>query len=238
MGGVKRMHRSVKKALGYDGDTDDRRLLNDWKKRTATLCKPCWELEYCPYGPVVEDFPLLPPIRSESVEHVEHLRRCLASGRLPDGTPLELWRRRMFKREVASFRASDYPESIPPVLSEASCRVFGHVCPVFFVAEPLTETKSRRSHRRSIPREVMLKVVRRDGQICQGCHQPVPDDEVEFDHVIPYSKGGRSTVENLRLMHRECNRNKSDSLTEILHPKPIEHLWHLQRKRRSRLTRG
>jgi hypothetical protein len=32
----------------------------------------------------------------------------------------------------------------------------------------------------------MLKVVRRDGQICQKCNQPVADDEVEFDHLIPF----------------------------------------------------
>ena len=79
-------------------------------------------------------------------------------------------------------------------MKEASCRVFGHICPVFFSAEPLTETKNRREHNRFIPRDVMLKVVRRDGQICQECNKPVRDDEVEFDHIIPFSKGGDSTV--------------------------------------------
>jgi hypothetical protein len=54
---------------------------------------------------------------------------------------------------------------------------------VFFVAEPFTETAERRKPGRTISREVMLKVVRRDGQICQSCHEPVPDNEVEFDHV-------------------------------------------------------
>jgi len=24
-------------------------------------CKPCWELKYCPYGPLVEFFPLFGP---------------------------------------------------------------------------------------------------------------------------------------------------------------------------------
>ena len=119
--------------------------------------------------------------------------------------------KKWFKKEIRSFNPNDYPESIPKILSEASCRVFGHICPVFFSAEPLTETKERRKHNRSIPRDVMLKVVRRDGQICQKCHQPVPDDDVEFDHIIPFSKGGKSTVENLRLVHLECNRKKSNS---------------------------
>jgi 5-methylcytosine-specific restriction endonuclease McrA len=226
------MHRSIKKALGYEPHAATAQLLHDWKKRTTRLCKPCWELQYCPYGPVVEDFPLLPIVRSEAKEHDDYLRACLASGKLADGRTVDRHRRKFFKQDVAAFRGAEYPESIPRVLSEASCRVFGHVCPVFFVAEPLTETKARRSHRRSIPREVMLKVVRRDGQICQKCHEPVPDQEVEFDHVIPFSKGGRSAVENLRLVHRECNRKKSNSLREILHQRPIEHLWQLQKSKR------
>jgi 5-methylcytosine-specific restriction endonuclease McrA len=78
----------------------------------------------------------------------------------------------------------------------------------------------------------MLKVVRRDGQICQRCHEPVRDDEVEFDHIIPFSRGGRSTADNLRLVRRDCNRRKSDSLCEVLHPSPIQHFLDLHRKKR------
>ncbi len=29
-----------------------------WEKRIKAVCKPCWELKYCPYGPLVEEFPL------------------------------------------------------------------------------------------------------------------------------------------------------------------------------------
>lgn len=125
---------------------------------------------------------------------------------------------------------------MPKILLEASCRVFGHVCPVFLVAEPLTETKERRNHNRLISRDVMLKVVRRDGQICQKCNKPVFDNEVEFDHIIPFSRGGKSTMENLRLIHKNCNRKKSNSLKEILHPTPIEHLFDLRKKRNKSRT--
>lgn len=47
------------------------------------------------------------------------------------------------------------------------------------------------------------------------------DDEVEFDHIIPHSKGGPLSVENIRLLCRACNRKKSDSLAELLEP-PFE----------------
>jgi len=121
-------------------------------------------------------------------------------------------------------------DKIPQVIADASCKVFGHLCPVFFTAEPLTETREGRRHSRSVPREVMLKVVRRDGQICQKCFEPVADNEVEFDHLIPFSKGGASTIENLRVVHRECNRRKKASLDEILSPNPLEHLRALRAK--------
>lgn len=225
------MHPSIKERLGYEPDDDEKELLADWKKRTRELCKPCWELHYCPYGPVVEEFPLLPVLRQEATEHNKYLSECLETGVLGNGDALDDGRKAWFTDRVRSFNPEDYPEKIPKVLSEAACRVFGHVCPVFFVAEPLTETKHRRKHSRSIPRDVMLKVVRRDGQICQECNEPVRDDEVEFDHIIPFSKGGRSTVENLRLIHKSCNRKKSASLSDILHESPIEHLWDLQDKK-------
>ena len=30
----------------------------NWDKRVKAVCKPCWEIKYCPYGPLVEHFPL------------------------------------------------------------------------------------------------------------------------------------------------------------------------------------
>ncbi len=226
---INKMHFLIKKTLGYERNTKDKKLLSDWKKRTKELCKPCWELHYCPYGPLVEDFPLLPVIVMEAREHNDYLKACLKTGILGNGEKLDKIRKKVFLKEVRNFRISDYPDKIPTVLRDASCRVFGHICPVFFSAEPLTETKNRRKHSRSIPRDVMLKVVRRDGQVCQECNKTVADNEVEFDHIIPFSKGGRSTVENLRLIHKDCNRKKKASLQNLLSENPIEHLWELQK---------
>jgi hypothetical protein len=223
------MHPSIKKSLGYDTSDDEKELLDDWKKRTRELCKPCWELHYCPYGPVVEDFPLLPVLQEAAVEHNQYLKKCLDTGTLGSGVPIDDARKEWFTELVQNFDKDNYPSEIPKVLLDASCRVFGHVCPVFFVAEPLTETKEKRKYSRNIPRDVMLKVVRRDGQICQECNEPVKDNEVEFDHIIPFSKGGRSTVENLRVIHKGCNRKKSASLSNILHESPMEHLWELKK---------
>lgn len=235
---TKAIHPAIKERLGYERSMPDRDLLKDWNKRLEQICKPCWELKYCPYGPLVEQFPLLPVCLAPARKHHEYLKECLETGVFGDGKPLDDERRKMFVEMVSSFDEADHPTEIPQILDDAACRVFGHICPVFLVAEPLTETRNRRTHSRHITHDVMLKVVRRDGQICQICHSPVPDNEVEFDHIIPFSRGGSTTAENLRLVHSTCNNEKSDSLDEILHPQPIDHLLELQEKKGPRKRRG
>jgi 5-methylcytosine-specific restriction endonuclease McrA len=55
-----------------------------------------------------------------------------------------------------------------------------------------------------------MRVVRRDNYTCQNCGKHLLDTEVEFDHVIPVSKGGSSEEHNIRLTCFDCNRSKSD----------------------------
>jgi 5-methylcytosine-specific restriction endonuclease McrA len=227
------LHPALRQSLNIPASISDERVLRVWNARSRRYCKPCWELKYCPYGPLVEEFPLLPSSLRSAEEHQLYLKRCLADGRFPDGRALTAKHKKRFQEDIDAFDPAEHPAAFPRAIAEASCRVFGHLCPVYFVGEPLTETKDLRSHSRSIPRDVMLKVVRRDGQICQRCHEPVPDDQVEFDHIIPFSKGGASTVENLRLCCRGCNRRKSASLHDILSPNPIEHLATLRKRRKA-----
>jgi len=132
----------------------------DWNKRVTQVCKPCWELKYCPYGPLVENF----PIREE-----------------PD---------------------------------EKSCRIFGHDCPVFYVNEPLTETRELRNISRTIPRIIQFKVLKRENQICRNCGKSVLDEDIHFDHIIPYSKGGATEDYNIRLLCSTCNRKRSNNFEE------------------------
>jgi hypothetical protein len=156
---------------------------------------------------------------------------------LPDDPPPFSDAKKAYKRWIAGVRngslktIKDINRAIEAILSlepkrwawinqyrteELGCTVFGHICPVFFTAEPFTETKQDRWIERGIPRDIMLKVVRRDGQVCRVCQKNVPDDEIEFDHIIPYSLGGPTHAENIRLLCRGCNRKKKDSLKEIL----------------------
>jgi len=94
---------------------------------------------------------------------------------------------------------------------EKQCSVFGHLCPVFFVNEPFTETGSSRRITRTIPRDVMMRVVRRDNNQCQLCGEVLRDSDIEFDHIIPFSKGGTTEEQNLRVTCLDCNRTKGKS---------------------------
>ena len=38
-------------------DEQEPELRKELNGRLNNICKPCWELKYCPYGPVVEDLP-------------------------------------------------------------------------------------------------------------------------------------------------------------------------------------
>jgi len=132
----------------------------DWDRRIKAVCKPCWELKYCPYGPLVERFPA------------------------------------------------------PETDTHRSCRIFGHECPIFFVAEPLTETKELRNISRHIPRPIQFKVLKRENQVCRSCGMPVADNDIHFDHIIPWSKGGPTEENNIQLLCGACNRKKSDKFEE------------------------
>ncbi|MGA7264615.1 MAG: hypothetical protein WCA23_34390 [Stellaceae bacterium] len=74
------IHSSIKEALGYDATDDDAVVRSDLEERKRRVCKPCWELKYCPYGPLVEQSPTLPTLRADAAEHNAYLRGALETG--------------------------------------------------------------------------------------------------------------------------------------------------------------
>ena len=201
---------SIKKALRFSETTPDATVYEVWKAASTRVCKPCWELRYCPYGGLVEQFPLLPATRKAAQDHNDYLTECLRSGTYGEKrSRLDAVRRGQFEKMVAEFNAADHPEKIPAVISDMSCRVFGHICPVVFSAEAFTETtEPRRLGRTNIPAHVLLRVARRDNYMCQYCHTALPDHQIEFDHRIPIAKGGSSDEGNLQVTCFSCNRAK------------------------------
>jgi 5-methylcytosine-specific restriction endonuclease McrA len=63
--------------------------------------------------------------------------------------------------------------------------------------------------RRSIPQRVRHEVWRRDEGRCVDCNSR---ERLEFDHIIPISKGGSNTARNIELRCENCNRRKADKI--------------------------
>lgn len=47
--------------------------------------------------------------------------------------------------------------------------------------------------------------------VCPICKKTFKIDEMEADHMLPWSKGGHTTPENCQCLCRECNRDKSNN---------------------------
>ncbi len=58
---------------------------------------------------------------------------------------------------------------------------------------------------RTISQDVKIAVAARDGGRCRQCGST---QELHFDHVIPWSRGGANTLQNIQLLCGPCNRRK------------------------------
>src|SRR5262249_35446809 len=92
---------SIKEALGYNRSDTDQDVYSDWKERTSRVCKPCWEIKYCPYGPLVEQSPILPSLRAPASEQIEYFKNCLATNMVGSVKPLSDERRSYYEKWVA-----------------------------------------------------------------------------------------------------------------------------------------
>jgi len=57
---------------------------------------------------------------------------------------------------------------------------------------------------------IRIAVLRRDRQACRHCGEISKNIEMEIDHIIPLSKGGRDVFVNLQTLCRPCNRKKGN----------------------------
>ena len=74
------------------------------------------------------------------------------------------------------------------------------------LARGIVAASSESSRGRHIPDHVKVKVWRRDGGQCVNCGAEEP---LEYDHIIPFSKGGSNRPRNIQLLCARCNRAKS-----------------------------
>lgn len=62
---------------------------------------------------------------------------------------------------------------------------------------------------RTFPEDIRLAVFEEQGGLCALCGRPYDFEFMEADHIVPWSKGGRTVKENCQMLCRDCNRHKS-----------------------------
>lgn len=202
--------------LGIDTQLEDRvkqaQLM--YEDKLSNIIKPCWELKFCPYGPLVEDYPLPPPLLSEYRESREHTKRCLELGEI--GKNYDIYmddeRKDFIERKANGNYKKYYVKKRSKFEEEAQCSEFGHLCPAYFVSESVTETEVGRNRSRRISNAALIRVTRRDNNTCQICGNILLDREIEIDYIIPFSRGGSSDESNLRVTCMKCNRRKGNKV--------------------------
>lgn len=101
---------------------------------------------------------------------------------------LDAWMERSGEREVCKFKLRLVDEADQPDLPDRTDLV----------------------HNRVIPTAVKVAVWKRDQQRCVKCGST---DNLHFDHILPYSKGGSSLlVENIQLLCARHNLQKHDRI--------------------------
>jgi len=69
------------------------------------------------------------------------------------------------------------------------------------------EKPKRRSRR--IKNDVQAEAMRRAGGRCVECGS---ESELHYDHIIPFSKGGGSQIENIQVLCQDCNLRKRNKI--------------------------
>ena len=112
---------------------------------------------------------------------------------------------------------------------EMECLDCGHRypangCDVWLRKCPACQSKTRNTNnnqttqntqaKRKISDKLRYQILKRDNFKCCACGaSPAKDPSVELhiDHIIPWSKGGETTADNLQTLCSRCNLGKSDT---------------------------
>ena len=96
------------------------------------------------------------------------------------------------------------------------CDIWLRKCPACGITNKRQKnsTTNIKKSTRAISDKLRYQVLKRDNFKCCACvASPAKDPSVELhiDHIIPWSKGGESTLKNLQTLCSKCNIGKSDS---------------------------
>ena len=84
----------------------------------------------------------------------------------------------------------------PDMLLSGISEIIGNIAP---------QTGGRATYKKKISASARLKVFRKDAYRCVICGS---SEDLSLDHIIPESKGGVSTIDNLQTLCTHCNTVK------------------------------
>lgn len=90
---------------------------------------------------------------------------------------------------------------------------------VEYLSETVKFKKSALGQRALMTSKLREEIKQRDNYTCKKCNISTYDEPnllLEIDHIIPISKGGMSTKDNLQTLCWKCNRTKGAKLNESL----------------------
>ena len=64
---------------------------------------------------------------------------------------------------------------------------------------------------RDVPPKMRLEVFKRDQHSCVFCGRGSPEHKLHADHKVPWSKGGKTILDNLQTLCATCNAAKGNS---------------------------
>jgi hypothetical protein len=78
----------------------------------------------------------------------------------------------------------------------------------------MDHTYKHRAKTRMVGVTRRMEIIERDDSTCYICNTSVNFNEIELDHLIPVSKGGNSSNENVAVSCMKCNRSRGNRINE------------------------
>ena len=69
--------------------------------------------------------------------------------------------------------------------------------------------EARHLNLRAFDKRMKRRVYRKQSGICARCNKHFEINEMEADHITPWSEGGKTIEENCQMLCTKCNREKS-----------------------------
>lgn len=125
--------------------------------------------------------------------------------RLEEARREEQIKQREIQREI------DYKEKVKRELLEKQRKIQleSEAIQELINSGQINEAFSIQNKRQPIPSHIKEAVWKRDKQSCVICGSK---NNLEFDHNIPFSKGGSNSINNIQLLCQNCNRKKSNKI--------------------------